>query len=163
MGRVKAGQGARSGARRLLTRGQVGYGELPESVGFLLRRAQLLILSDLIAALEPLDLRPAQFTILVLIDANPNLAQSELCDALGIQRPNFVKILDEFEGRGLTQRISSPADRRIKTVAMTPKGEALFRQAVKIHAGHEARLRKRLGVGGSAQFEGLLQRIVESD
>ena len=137
----------------------VSYGELTESIGFLLRRSLLTATSHLIGALAPIDLRPVQFTILALIDANPNLAQSELCDELRIQRPNFGKILDELEARGLTKRLISPLDRRVKTLALTSKGKKLFGVALKIHSGHEARLVKQVGAGGRAQLEVMLRRI----
>ncbi len=141
----------------------VNYGELSDSIGFLLRRTQLSVLGDLIGALAPLDLRPAQFSLLALIEANPDLAQSELCGALGIQRPNFVAMLDELESRGLTQRVGSRRDRRIKTQLLTPQGSRVLRRAVKVHAAHEARLRKRLGAAGRRQFGLLLQRLLEAD
>ncbi len=141
----------------------VDYGELADSVGFLLRRAQLSLLGHLIGALEPLKLRPAQFSVLCLIEANPDLGQSELCGALGIQRPNFVAMLDELESRGLTQRRPSRLDRRIKTLVLTPKGTRLFRRAVILHAAHEARILKRLGAAGRSQFATLLRRLVGPD
>jgi len=141
----------------------VNYGELADSVGFLLRRAQLSVLGHLIGALAPLELRPAQFSVLALIEANPDLGQSELCEALGIQRPNFVAMLDELESRGLTKRRPSRLDRRIKTLVLTPKGTRVFRRAVTVHAAHEARLLRRLGASGRSQFEMLLQRLVEPD
>jgi DNA-binding MarR family transcriptional regulator len=136
------------------------YGELADSVGFLLRRAQLAVLGDLIAALEPLDLSPAQFSVLVLIEANPDLAQSDLCAALGIQRPNFVSMLDELEARQLTRRCASRLDRRIKTLALTPVGDRLLRRALTIHDAHEATLLKRLRTSGVHQLERLLKRLV---
>jgi len=141
----------------------VNYGELADSVGFLLRRAQLSVLGRLIGALAPLELRPAQFSVLALIEANPDLGQSELCEALGIQRPNFVAMLDELESRGLTKRRPSRLDRRIKTLALTPKGTRVFRRAVTVHAANEARLLRRLGATGRSQFELLLQRLLEPD
>jgi DNA-binding MarR family transcriptional regulator len=141
----------------------VNYGELADSVGFLLRRAQLSVVGHLIGVLAPLELRPAQFSVLALIEANPDLGQSELCEALGIQRPNFVAMLDELESRGLTKRRPSRLDRRIKTLVLTPKGTRVFRRAVTVHAAHEARLLRLLGAAGRSQFESLLQRLVEPD
>ena len=145
------------------TRQGLKYGDLAGSVGFMLRRAQLAALGNLIAGLRPLKLRPAQFSVLVLIEANPDLAQSELGEALGIRRPNFVAMLDELEARGLTTRRTSAIDRRVKTLALTPAGARLFRRAVKIHARHELRLRERLGAAGARRIAPLLQRLLALD
>ncbi len=141
----------------------INYGELAESTGFLLRRAQLSVLADLIDGLQPLDLKPAQFSVLAIIDANPDRAQSDLCAPLGIQRPNFVAMLDELESRGLTKRCVSRHDRRIRTVALTAAGERVLKQAVSVHNSHEQRLLERLGVKGRAQFERLLQRLITAE
>ena len=44
------------------------------------------------------------------------------CDA-----SNIVGIVDRLEQRGLVERVSSPADRRVKQVMLTPAGQ-LFRE-----------------------------------
>jgi DNA-binding MarR family transcriptional regulator len=139
----------------------VDYGELTGSVGFLLRRVQLDVMGDLIKALAPLGLRPAQFSVLALIDANADLAQSDLCAALSIQRANFVSMLDELESRGLTKRSVSTRDRRINTVALTPEGRRVLRRAVEVHVAHETKLLNRLGTKGRGQIAILLSRLIE--
>lgn len=151
----KRGQG---GKRKIIA---VDYGALTGSTGFLLKRVQLAVISDAIATLAPLKLRPAQFSVLVLIDANEELAQSELCAALSIQRANFVAMLDELEARGLTKRCVSKRDRRINTVALTPEGRRVLRLAVEMHAKHEARLLKCLGSKGRSQLAILLGRLID--
>jgi DNA-binding MarR family transcriptional regulator len=138
----------------------VNYGALTGSIGFLLKRVQLVVMADAIATLAPLKLRPAQFSVLVLIDANEELAQSELCAALSIQRANFVAMLDELEARGLTKRCVSTRDRRINTVALTAEGRRVLALAVKMHAVHEAKLLERLGDKGRSQLAILLGRLI---
>jgi len=141
----------------------VNYGALEGSVGFLLRCAQLAVFSELVDAFAPLDLRPAQFSALALIDANPNLAQSHLCAALNVQRANFVAMLDELESRGLTTRRASTQDRRVNTLALTLEGRRVLRRAVTLHTAHERRLLKRLGSSGRNQFALLLAKLVASN
>ncbi len=138
----------------------VDYGALAGSVGFLLRRVQLAVLGDLIKTLAPLDLRPAQFSVLAVISANADLAQSDLCAALSIQRANFVAMLDELESRGLAQRCVSTRDRRVNTVTLTAEGRSLLRRAVEVHAAHEAKLLKQLGTKGRSQFASLLAKLM---
>jgi len=38
----------------------------------------------------PLQLTPAQFSVLLLLDKNPGRNQTEIANTLGILRPNFV-------------------------------------------------------------------------
>ena len=45
-------------------------------------------------AFAPFDIRPAQFSVLTVIERNPGLTQSQVAEALGIKRTNFVGMLD---------------------------------------------------------------------
>ena len=83
-------------------------------LGYALRRAQMLAYADFIAELGEFDLSPGQFGVLTVIDTNPGLRQSEVSGALGIQKTNFVAVLNEFERRG-----SPCAKRPPATVART--------------------------------------------
>ena len=148
----------RTGAKRKTP--AVDYGALTGSVGFLLRRVQLALLGDLIKALAPLGLRPAQFSVLALINANADLAQSDLCAALSIQRANFVSMLDQLESRGLAKRCVSTHDRRVNTVALTPEGRRVLRRAVDLHATHEAKILKLLGADGRSEIAALLNKLI---
>ncbi len=138
----------------------VDFGVLTDSLGFLVRCAQLSLTGELIEVLAPLNLRPAQFSVLVLIDANPDLPQSHLSASLGIQRPNFVAMLDELESRGLTKRCVSQRDRRVNTLALTAEGRRVLRRAVELHTAYEARLVQRLGASEQSQFTRLLRHLI---
>ena len=46
----------------------VDLGELPDAIGYVLRRVQLAIFDDFIRSLASVDLRPSQFSALVVID-----------------------------------------------------------------------------------------------
>src|SRR5581483_1006523 len=64
-------------------------GPLAANVRYLLRRAQLAVFDELIQALAPLGLRPAQYGVLILLKHAPGLKQTDVAGALGIQRANF--------------------------------------------------------------------------
>jgi DNA-binding MarR family transcriptional regulator len=138
---------------------EISFGILRDSIGFRLRRVQLEVMGDAIAALAPLGLRPAQFSILALIAANPELPQSKLSAALSIRRPNFVAMLDELESRGLTRRCVSSGDRRINTLALTAKGQRLLQRASDLHETHESRLTERLSIDERAELARLLAKL----
>src|SRR5512145_2452640 len=108
--------GSRRRLRNRVDRDRVGsevsLGPLSGHVGFVLRRIQTAVFADFIASLGQLDLRPAQYALLEVIDANPGLRQSDAAAALGIQKANFVALVRELERRALLQRRRSQADRR---------------------------------------------------
>ena len=139
--------------------GALHLGPLPHLLGYALRRSQVAVFADFIAAFAPLDLRPAQFSALVLIDANPGCKQSAAAEALGIMQPNFVALMDELERRGLARRAPSKADRRSHALELTGKGGVLLQQALAIVAAHEARVLTPLTPEEAKQLFGLLARV----
>ena len=57
-------------------------GPLPQYVGYRLRQAQISVFTELIDRFAALDLRPAHFGTLLVIQANPGLSQADVCAAL---------------------------------------------------------------------------------
>lgn len=142
--------------------GNVDMDRMHGYMGYLLRRAQMVAYADFIAELAALDLSPGQFGVLTVIDANPGLRQSEVSSALGIQKTNFVAVVNGFERRGIAVRKAAAGDRRSYALHLTAKGKALLRRARAAQARHEARLVERLGAKGRAQLLGLLERLTQS-
>src|SRR5437588_12343659 len=92
-------------------RTNVDLGPLRDLIGYVLRRAQLAVFQDFFAAFAPFDIRPAQFSVLTVIERNPGLTQSQVAEALGIKRTNFVGMLDELERLGLAERRQTAGDK----------------------------------------------------
>src|SRR5436305_14683227 len=90
--------------------GALQLGELSDHLGYALKRAQLRIFEHFLRCVEPLQLTPAQFSVLLLLDKNPGRNQTEIANTLGILRPNFVAMLDGLEARELCIRVRSTSD-----------------------------------------------------
>src|SRR6201988_731068 len=137
-------------------------GELSELLGYSLKRAQLKVFEDFLRCVAPLQLTPAQFSVLLLLDRNPGRNQTEIANTLGILRPNFVAMLDGLESRDLCTRIRSASDRRSHMLALTDKGRAVLARAKKLVASkHEARLNELLGPANRAALVAMLTRIAQ--
>jgi DNA-binding MarR family transcriptional regulator len=135
-------------------------GELSELLGYSLKRAQLKIFEDFINCVAPLQLTPAQFSVLLLLDRNPGRNQTEIANTLGILRPNFVAMLDGLESRDLCARMRSTNDRRSHILVLTEKGRAVLARAKKLVATkHEARLNELLGSANRAALLEMLAKI----
>lgn len=137
----------------------VDLGELAGLVGYQLRRAQLAVFADFVDALAQLELRPATFSALVVIDTNPGLSQAAIGDALGIQRTNFVHLVAELEQRGLVERTPSATDRRSHVLDLTPDGRRLLKRAREPVEAHEQRIGAVLGATGRRRFLALLEAL----
>jgi DNA-binding MarR family transcriptional regulator len=137
-------------------------GELSEHLGYSLKRAQLKIFEDFLRCVAPLELTPAQFSVLMLLDKNPGRNQTEIANTLGILRPNFVAMLDALESRDLCERIRSANDRRSHIVVLTDKGRAVLARARKlVTVKHEARLNELLGPANRAALLAMLAKIAK--
>ena len=138
----------------------IALGELSGLLGYTLKRAQLKIFEDFLRCMAPLQLTPAQFSVLLLLDGNPGRNQTEIANTLGILRPNFVAMLDGLESRDLCARTRSVNDRRSHQLVLTDKGKAVLARAKKLVAAkHEARLNELLGADNRAALVGMLTRI----
>ncbi len=51
--------------------------------------------------------------------------QTTLADAMGIEGPSLVRLLDQLEKADLVVRREDPTDRRAKVLALTPSGRAI--------------------------------------
>ena len=135
-------------------------GELSDHLGYALKRAQLKIFEDFLRCVAPLQLTPAQFSVLLLLDKNPGRNQTEIANTLGILRPNFVAMLDGLESRELCVRMRSTNDRRSHVLMLTDKGRAVLARAKKLVATkHEARLNELLGSSNRAALLTMLAKI----
>ena len=134
---------------------------LSDAIGYRLRRAQLAVFQDLIDSFAAYDIRPAQFSVLVLVERNPGLNQSEIASALGIKRTNFVALVDALEKRGLAQRLPTATDRRSNALHLTDAGQKLIATLRQIQSDHEARLIARIGEPGRRQLLDLLADLAD--
>jgi DNA-binding MarR family transcriptional regulator len=133
--------------------------EMNRIVGYVLRRAQLAVFEDFARRFKQLDLTPAQFSTLVAIRENPERRQSDIAASLGIQRPNFVALMDNLERRGLAERLRSGADRRSNALALTNAGKALLERAMTAQAEQEAAIGERIGEAERLRLIDTLQRL----
>jgi DNA-binding MarR family transcriptional regulator len=133
---------------------------LSQYLGYSLKRAQLRIFDDFMRCVAPLQLTPAQFSVMLLLEKNPGRNQTEIATTLGILKPNFVAMLDDMERRGLCLRVRSVNDRRSHILALTEKGAAALARAKKlIGVKHEARLRALLGDDNRLMLFTMLEKI----
>ncbi|MFS4581487.1 MarR family winged helix-turn-helix transcriptional regulator [Phaeobacter sp. C3_T13_0] len=107
-------------------------------MGYHMKRAFNVVQADLARTLKPFDLRMLTYTALVLIVDNPGMRQSQLADAMDIERPNLVVIIDELERRELIVRDRVPNDRRAYALKVTLAGRHLYEKTVAAVTAHEA-------------------------
>jgi DNA-binding MarR family transcriptional regulator len=144
-----------SGASRLAA------SELAGSIGFLLRLANGVSQGELGVRFEALGMRPTLYSVLLIIHENPGLKQQEVGQALSIQQPNLVALVNELAAEGLVLRTVNAVDRRSYSLTLTPAGRARLTQANRVHSENERRLAEAVAPISPEAFRAALLRIVE--
>ncbi len=126
-------------------------------LGYQLRRASLLMASDLGERLESLDLTLTGLSVLLMIEANPGVRQTELSKALGIKSANLAPLVAAFAARGLIDR--NPTDKRSHGLGLTAAGRDLARRAWSRVRENEARFSICVSTEERAMLRGLLASL----
>jgi len=99
--------------------------------GYLLARARWQAFRNFEAHIGgPCQLKPVEFSILVLMDSNEQVSLGQLAQALGVAAPNMTGIVRRLEERGLVERKRAETDRRMQHLALTDAGRKLLREGV---------------------------------
>ena len=124
---------------------RLDFDELNDHIGYFLRRLQVAVFSNFIRTLAPMDVRPAQYSVLILISANPGRSQSAIGQALNIERARLARMLHELERRKWIERRAAPDDRRSHSLFLTETGTKAMARIRSLAARHEERMVELIG------------------
>jgi DNA-binding MarR family transcriptional regulator len=127
------------------TEERLELGALKGHIGYFLRRLQIAVFKDFIATLAPMKVRPAQYSVLVLIEVNPGQSQASIGQALSIERARLARMLHELERRRWIERRASSDDGRSHSLFLTREGEKALVRIKSLTARHEAEMAKFIG------------------
>jgi DNA-binding MarR family transcriptional regulator len=96
--------------------------ELVARSGFLLVRLGMEFKSRAMDELNKAGVSQYHYSVLALLDEQPSETQAAIADALGVDRSQLVRILDNLEDRQLVTRQRDRTDRRRHTVSVTAEG-----------------------------------------
>ncbi|MEM0949300.1 MAG: MarR family transcriptional regulator [Pseudomonadota bacterium] len=132
---------------------------LRQFAGYTMKRAFNAIRADVTAALAPFELRMVTFSALSVIVENPGLRQSQLADALLIERPNIVALVDELVRHGLVEKAKSSTDRRALSLVPTLLGVDSCARATAAVAAHDRRMTAALSSTARTELIEMLKSI----
>jgi len=107
-------------------------------------------------------LRRVEFTILALVQGNPDVTARQLARALAVTPPNIAIWLDKLESRGLVARERSASDARMQHVRLTPRGKALVERSVQTLLEGESEALAVLSAAERAMLVELLHKVALS-
>jgi DNA-binding MarR family transcriptional regulator len=136
---------------------QLGLGHLDQHLGYFVRRLQVMIFRDFIRTLAPMRLRPAQYSVLLLIEANPGSSQAAVGRALGIERARLARLLHDLQDRGWIERRAVNGDARSHALFLRAEGARALARSKKLAGRHEQHLTKLLGAKRRQSLMGLMR------
>jgi DNA-binding MarR family transcriptional regulator len=139
--------------------GALDQSGLTHLVGYAATRASVELKKSFQRHLGPLKLKAVEFSILVLVDTNPEVNQKQLGQALDVSAPNLAVTLDRMVEQGWVRRERSERDRRAQLIRLTPAGKTLVGRARKIGLTMEQEALKVLSPAEQALLIELLQRV----
>ncbi len=105
-----------------------------ESVGFLMKRVLLSIVSQVDRRIEAHGLTSAQWTPLMRLKTEGASTVAELARWSNVDAGAMTRLLDRLERKGHCKRMRSTADRRVVQVELTPAGEAALASVPRVLA-----------------------------
>ena len=95
--------------------------------GHLVRRLHQIAVSIFYEQTREFRITPVQYSALSAIRAFPGIDQRSLARVIAFDRSTIGSVVERLERRGLITRDTDRADRRYKTLHLTPKGADLVR------------------------------------
>ena len=136
---------------------KLSLGQLDHHLGYFLRRLQIWVFQDFIQTLAPLKVRTAQYSVLLIIEANPGRSQAAIGQTLSIERARLARLLHELERRKWISRRASGSDARSHSLFLTAEGKKALTRIKSLAVQHEAHVAEYVGPKRRLQLMDLLR------
>lgn len=135
---------------------------LTERPGFLVRRLHQIHLALFAEECAPFNVTPVQFSIMSVLQQQPQLDQGNLAYEVGVDRTTLANVVARLESRGLLTRTQGRTDRRLKHVRLTARGQRLLARMEDAALRAHERTVEPLSPRQRAVFLGALRRLVDA-
>jgi DNA-binding MarR family transcriptional regulator len=132
---------------------------LPTLLGFNIRRAQIALWRDFAHSVGEGEIRPGAFSLMLLVSANPGIAQIDIANQLGVDKATVVALIDRLESEGWMSRTRSSEDRRRQNIRLTPEGTKVYKMLRKQMIEHERKFVERFTPQELRTLISLLKRL----
>ena len=150
---------AEKAENRVPLENRLELGQLNNHLGYFLHRLQIWVFKDFIQTLRAMKVRPAQYSVLLVIEANPGRSQAAIAQTLSIERARLARLLHDLERRKWISRRASGSDARSHSLYLTKDGERALESIKGLARRHEAQLASYIGQKRRQQLMDLLREF----
>lgn len=130
--------------------------------GNAIRRLQQIAVALFMDETAGSGITPVQFAALTAVHSQPGIDQRTLAAAIAFDTSTIGGVIDRLEKRGLMVRRTSPADRRVRLLELTPDGEVMLQSIVPGVLRTQQRLLDPLPEAQREPFLQLMQTLVQA-
>ena len=88
-----------------------------------------------------------------------NVSVSELAEVQGIELPPLMRTLTQLEKQGYLLRTTSPYDKRIRLLTLTPEGKAILKRLTQVIETYQTRVSQNIAPEHIEIFSATLNQI----
>lgn len=137
----------------------LSVGLLPNLLGYNIRRAEIALWRDFSRTVGEGEVRPALFSLMILVEANPGVAQIDIANQLDIDKATVVGLVHRLQQRQCVTCEQSKQDRRRQGIYLTERGQRELDKLRQEMLDHETRFTRLFSPEELAQLFTLLRRI----
>jgi DNA-binding MarR family transcriptional regulator len=137
----------------------LSVGILPNLLGYNVRRAEIALWRDFSRTVGDGEVRPALFSLMILVEANPGVAQIDIANQLDIDKATVVGLVQRLQRRNFVLCQESSTDRRRQGIFLTEGGREELNRLRREMLEHETRFTRLFSAQELAQLFTLLRRI----
>ncbi len=132
-----------------------------------IRRLQQIAVAIFLQETEATGITPVQYAALQAVanqpPSGPAIDQRTLARLIGFDTSTIAGVIDRLEARGLLRREASPADRRVRLLALTEEGRAMLAKVVPGMQRAQERMLAPLPPTERAEFMRMLRALVKAN
>lgn len=131
--------------------------------GFLVRRLHQIYYAIFYEECKTQNVTPVQYGVLTVVALHPDLDQTSLGQAMGLDRTTTADVVKRLEERQWLTRHSGPTDRRTRHVRLTPEGQEIVNSLHDSIDRLQSRFLEPLRPAERAMFMQLMRTLVEAN
>lgn len=105
---------------------------LDDCLAFITARSAKIFVAALDRRFRSYSITRMQWIAMFYIYTNKCITQRELADKMAVREPTVVRLTRELEVEGLVFRLGSDADKRIRRLFLTEKGELVYQDVLPV-------------------------------
>lgn len=134
--------------------------KLDERPGHLIRRLQQISFALFMDQARKFEITPVQYAAIFAISNHPGIDQTALCNIIAFDRSTIGDVVTRLEKKKLIKRLHDPADRRTKSLYITPLGRRLLRDIEPAVRSTQRLILAPLKPGERSAFMQMLKQLV---